>query len=342
MRIILILIVAASAAGCLRTTQFHCGSNADCVKAGAQGTCESIGYCSFLDPSCASGQRFGDLSGQYSQTCVGDLPFVDGGVDGSNGGSDGSGSDGGGSNDTDGDGIANAVDNCPTVANANQDNEDGDKFGDVCDPCPPIANDNPPDADGDGVADACDPNPATAGDSIFLFEGFKQGIPASWENVGGWTATGGDATLVAANIANLATPGPTTGKDTVSASITLDSVSGMISTISVIDDKMAGADSSIICGPFRAPVAGSPGLAIADTNNLAGYTGVAYQMTVGQTYVIKLKRDLMAFTCTAANGGATAAVPAQTYALNNTPPSAGLRIAAAGVHAHWLMIVRSP
>lgn len=35
--------------------------------------------------------------------------------------------------DTDGDGIANEEDNCPTVANANQEDIDGDGLGDVCD-----------------------------------------------------------------------------------------------------------------------------------------------------------------------------------------------------------------
>jgi len=45
--------------------------------------------------------------------------------------------------DSDGDGIANAEDNCPTVFNpvrlvdeGIQANADGDAFGDACDPCP--------------------------------------------------------------------------------------------------------------------------------------------------------------------------------------------------------------
>jgi len=36
-------------------------------------------------------------------------------------------------NDTDGDGVDNELDNCPAVANPNQDNEDGDSLGDACD-----------------------------------------------------------------------------------------------------------------------------------------------------------------------------------------------------------------
>lgn len=37
--------------------------------------------------------------------------------------------------DSDGDGLADAWDNCPTVPNADQANADGDATGDVCDPC---------------------------------------------------------------------------------------------------------------------------------------------------------------------------------------------------------------
>lgn len=40
---------------------------------------------------------------------------------------------GGGPVDTDGDGIADSADNCPTVANADQANHDGDSLGDACD-----------------------------------------------------------------------------------------------------------------------------------------------------------------------------------------------------------------
>src|SRR5439155_1233083 len=50
--------------------------------------------------------------------------------------------------DSDGDGIPDACDNCPAVANANQADADGDGTGDACDPCPA---DPLNDQDGDGV-----------------------------------------------------------------------------------------------------------------------------------------------------------------------------------------------
>jgi hypothetical protein len=58
--------------------------------------------------------------------------------------------------DTDGDGVIDGLDNCPTVPNANQSNSDGDAFGDACDNCPTVASADQRDSDLDGVGDACD------------------------------------------------------------------------------------------------------------------------------------------------------------------------------------------
>ncbi len=90
--------------------------------------------------------------------------------------------------DQDGDGVPDAIDNCPTIANPDQHDHDGDGRGDVCDVCPALA-DNGLDSDHDGVGDACDPHPAVAGDRIALFDGFY-GAPAGWNSVVGsdtWT-----------------------------------------------------------------------------------------------------------------------------------------------------------
>jgi hypothetical protein len=71
--------------------------------------------------------------------------------------------------DRDGDGVADQVDNCPTVPNNDQNDIDSDGIGDACDGClraenpaqwceicVAAANPGQPDADGDGVPDACD------------------------------------------------------------------------------------------------------------------------------------------------------------------------------------------
>jgi hypothetical protein len=77
--------------------------------------------------------------------------------------------------DFDGDGVANATDNCRANPNANQIDTDGDRKGNVCDPdddgdrivdtvdnCRLVRNSDQRDADGDGRGDVCDPTPGTA------------------------------------------------------------------------------------------------------------------------------------------------------------------------------------
>jgi hypothetical protein len=61
------LVVVLAAGGCLRTTTFHCDTSDQC---GADGTCQPNNFCSFPDPMCDSGQRFGSLSGGSSGQCV--------------------------------------------------------------------------------------------------------------------------------------------------------------------------------------------------------------------------------------------------------------------------------
>lgn len=58
--------------------------------------------------------------------------------------------------DTDGDTVGDACDNCPVDPNVGQENSDGDVFGNVCDNCQTIDNMTQADVDGDGVGDACD------------------------------------------------------------------------------------------------------------------------------------------------------------------------------------------
>ncbi len=94
--------------------------------------------------------------------------------------------------DRDCDLVLDPVDNCPDVANSDQDDRDDDDIGDRCDSClaapstadedsdtkldnadncPTVANVDQSDADGDGVGNACEPNP-DASDAITCFFGF--------------------------------------------------------------------------------------------------------------------------------------------------------------------------
>src|SRR5438552_2112959 len=59
--------------------------------------------------------------------------------------------------DTDGDGIPDASDDCPTVPNPDQADRDGDGVGDECDDCPDAPDPAQLDTNGDGIGDACEP-----------------------------------------------------------------------------------------------------------------------------------------------------------------------------------------
>jgi hypothetical protein len=73
-----LFVVALLATGCLPKTEYKCSVNGDCTAGGS--ICEPTGYCSFADTSCASGQRYGELSGTYANQCV-DGAGGDAGVD---------------------------------------------------------------------------------------------------------------------------------------------------------------------------------------------------------------------------------------------------------------------
>ena len=57
--------------------------------------------------------------------------------------------------DGDGDGSADVDDNCPLVANPQQEDADGDNVGDVCDNCLITPNTDQLDIDENGVGDLC-------------------------------------------------------------------------------------------------------------------------------------------------------------------------------------------
>lgn len=63
--------------------------------------------------------------------------------------------------DRDSDNIQDAWDNCPEVANTDQEDADADGLGDACDNCPSMPNPDQADADEDGFGDVCDRDAGT-------------------------------------------------------------------------------------------------------------------------------------------------------------------------------------
>jgi len=64
--------------------------------------------------------------------------------------------------DTDGDGVPDPLDNCPSVPNASQTNSDADQLGDACDNCPTTYNPGQANSDADPFGDDCDNCPTFA------------------------------------------------------------------------------------------------------------------------------------------------------------------------------------
>jgi len=112
-----------------------------------------------------------------------------------------------GSNDdaSNGDGTTGAC------ANPIGHDEDADGVDDACDRCPHLADALQPDADGDKVGDACDPNPAEPRDRIVFFDPFTS-ARAEWTFNGAAGVIANDSLVIDARItsslADLATGVP--------------------------------------------------------------------------------------------------------------------------------------
>jgi hypothetical protein len=96
--------------------------------------------------------------------------------------------------DSDSDGIADTLDNCPLIPNPNQSESDGDGIGDACDNCLSASNPGQSDADGDGYGDACDLRVNVAlGKPAAVVSGSASGAPLSTLTDGVFLPAGADA-----------------------------------------------------------------------------------------------------------------------------------------------------
>lgn len=64
--------LALASSACADPTTFVCQTDEQCVVQRIPGICEAEGVCSFPDPACPSGQRYGESAGPLSGECVED------------------------------------------------------------------------------------------------------------------------------------------------------------------------------------------------------------------------------------------------------------------------------
>ena len=246
------------------------------------------------------------------------------------------------SDDVDGDGVKNAVDNCPDTPNPTQANEDGDALGDACDPCPPYTDNT--DTDGDGVGDLCDPRPAMSGDQIALFEGFAAGIPPSWVNMGGWTASGGDARIVSSDggIEYLGPSMTATARGTASMAFVPETLFGTSGKAFGITNP---AESATAAAGLTCELLNGSGLA-AGIGNLATGMPVAQMgltWATGEEMTAVFTRQDATFSCIAADTTTSSSVTVPyTMTVTVTQPIIAIRTHSISGRVHWLMYVTSP
>ncbi len=176
--------------GCGASSTFECADSAQCRIGTGIGTCQPTGFCSFVDASCATGQRYDPTAGGgLGGACVttGDQDTDGDGVRDDVDNCPAISNEG--QLDTDTDGRGDACDNCVEVANPAQADEDGDALGDACDNCPDLKNADQADQDGDRVGDRCDPHVSTTGDTIVLFLPFNDPSEVAGWHQGGTGAS---------------------------------------------------------------------------------------------------------------------------------------------------------
>ncbi len=248
----------------------------------------------------------------------------------------------GGDLDTDGDGVRDATDNCPGVANANQANEDGDALGDVCDPCPP--SDDNTDTDGDGVGDVCDPNPTVTGDKLVLFDGFKGSLTPTWTTTGVATTMAGDASLLADDTVStiISVPSPSAAHVELRTSLVIDAITATgqnLGSINVIDRMQPNTDKSVACQLSGLVNGTQEELRIFDANAALIINNAPHAFANGTQTELRLRRAGTNYACRV-TGPSLELVGTSTF--SPASPRIGLRVRGAAARFRWVMIITSP
>lgn len=247
--------------------------------------------------------------------------------------------------DVDNDGLPNDRDFCHRAPGGAFD-EDGDLLGDSCDPCPIARPPDAPDPDGDAVDSPCDPDPSTPGDTIAVFEGFNEGIPASWLRSTGatWEPRGGEVVGTAADPSTLGTltaPVPlVTTRMAVLAQYRIDATDATatqnFSGVIAIDRRPAGV-AAILCGGARA---GGMDNLLLDTDTGASSKLLAGLFDPASLYRVALRLEGAQAACALQADAVMDAVQASTG--GEAPSEAGLAIRGVTARFQYLLVVQRP
>ena len=224
--------------------------------------------------------------------------------------------------DRDHDGVPDAGDNCPDLANPDQADEDGDAVGDACDPCPV-------------TAATC--APAT----VILFEGFHHGMPAGWTLTGGTVTPSGDSIVLAPD------PGATalltiafTSTEAITVSAGVSPVALPAGNVTSDDGIVTATDgtTAIVCE--LDDTSGTQTLKVEDTKPFSVHAAKPWTFLVDVPYTLAATWDLAnQVGCAVSNGSATTNA---AITLPTVPPATTHRI---GVYAvgeplrvDWVML----
>lgn len=242
--------------------------------------------------------------------------------------------------DRDGDGIADAFDNCPEVANLDQADEDHDATGDACDPCPPVA--GVEDEDGDGVGDACDPNPTTPGDTLVSFTGFTS-LPPDW-TASNLFAAGGEGLAMAdgATTALLTMPSPDADRVEVRTQAQLVSINAPdpdLGALSIVENYLPATDRGVACQLSALASGNQQQLRIFNLDTKVVVDTAGHPFEPGAELDLRMRRTGIDYSCRAANPVLELAGEVG-FAPNGR--QIGLRVRGATAVIHWVMVITSP